>query len=258
MTTPITLPRELLPGLSWIGECIAQPWQGEILHAHDSVYLLCGEERSLLVDTGLPKDWSILCRQLDELYAAGVPPITHIFPTHVEAAHSGNIGRLALRYPDARICGDVRDYHLLFPHATPQLQPMTAGGSIDLGGTEFLILDAVIRDVPTSLWGYDTTKRTLFPGDGFAYMHVHREGHCGHTAEEVPELPFVEMALLMAEHALYWTRFTDVEPHIAELYDLLDRYPCDLVAPGHGLPMTDPASTIPKVVDGLRVKSAAA
>lgn len=249
---PHALPRELVPGLVWLGDCVGQQWEGELLHAHNSVYLVSGSERSLIVDSGLPADWAVIERQLDELEAAGVPPVTHLFPTHVEGAHAGNVGRLARRYPEAAIVGDVRDYHLIFPYAEHQLQPLRAGDEIDLGGSAFQLVEAVIRDVNTSLWGYDPARRTLFPGDGFAYMHVHRAGHCGHTAEEVPDLPFVAMSALMAEHALYWTRFTDVEPHIAALRELMRRYPCDIVAPGHGLPVTDPAATVPKIEQGLR------
>jgi flavorubredoxin len=62
------------------------------------------------------------------------------------------------------------------------------GATVDLGGDAvFEVLPAVIRDLRTSLWGYERSRRVLFPGDGFGYMHIHGADQCGRTAEEVPD-----------------------------------------------------------------------
>ncbi len=248
-------PRQLAEGVYWVTDCLAMEHDGETIHAYSSAYLVHGDDRSLVVDTGHPKDWPSIEAQLDRLQAAGVPPVEYLFPTHAEVPHAANLGRLLNKYPNAVAVGDIRDYHLFFPEFADRLRPMEEGARIELGGTEFLLLDAVIKDLVTSLWAYDTRSQTLFPGDGFAYMHHHQSDECWRTAEEVPDLPIPEFTALFSAYALYWTRFTDIEPHIAALDGLLDRYPTRVIAPGHGSPILEPADTIPRVKEGLRIGS---
>ena len=208
--------------------------EGETIHAYSSAYLVHGDERSLIVDTGHPKDWPRIEEQLDRLEVLGIPPVEYIFPTHAEVPHAANLGRLLNRYSAAVAVGDVRDYHLFFPEFADRLRPMTTGASLELGGTELLLLDPAIKDLVTSLWAYDTRSQTLFPGDGFAYMHHHQADECWRTAEEVPDLPIPAFTALFSAYALYWTRFTDIEPHIDALDALLAKYPTSVIAPGHG------------------------
>ena len=88
--------------------------------------------------------------------------------------------------PGRTVVGEVRDYHLDFPEYADRLVALPIGAEIDLGGTAMRICQSVIRDMPSTVWGFDTARRVLFPGDGFAYAHYHEAGHCGQTAEEAP------------------------------------------------------------------------
>ncbi len=248
-------PRTLVDGVHWLTDCLVMQHEGETIHAYSSAYLVEGDTRSLIVDTGHPKDWASIEAQLETLEAAGVPPVEHVFPTHAEVPHAANLGRVLDRYPDAVAVGDVRDYHLFFPEFADRFVAMESGEAIDLGGTQFCLIDAAIKDLVTSLWAYDTRSRTLFPSDGFAYMHHHHAGECWRTAEEVPNLPIPEFTALFSAYALYWTRFTDIEPHIDALDRLLEQYPTELIAPSHGSPVLDPAATLPRVKEGLRLGS---
>jgi flavorubredoxin len=250
-----TLPRELAPGLFWLGRCLEQPFlEGQVLHAYNSVFLIKGTERSLLLEAGFPADGPVLERQIAELLADGDAPLAYIVPTHPEVPHASGAGRLLERYPDAVLCGSVTDYHLIFPEIADRLLPCAPGDELDLGGRTFVFVEAIIKDLVNSIWGFDTGARVLFPGDGFAYMHHHDAGQCAHLAEEVPEMPFEQLAAIFAEYALYWTRFTDVEPMIARLEELLVERDVQIIAPTHGLPITDLARTVPLVRAGLRVR----
>jgi Metallo-beta-lactamase superfamily len=248
------LPRVLAPGVTWLGECLVLPYHDSLLHSHHSLYLISGESESLLVDTGHPKDWDTVNRQLDRLLAGGAPPIRYLFPTHAEVPHSANLGRLLTKFPEAQVYGDVRDYHLAFPGCEARLNPMQVGDSIDLGTTRFVFREAVVRDLVTSVWGYDVRSRTLFPGDGFGYMHHHAAGECGKLAEEIPGLPVQDLTALFTKIGLYWTHFTDMEPVIAQIDRMLasDEYPVDIVAAAHSSPIGDPEITVPKVKAGFR------
>jgi flavorubredoxin len=248
------LPRALASGLFWLGDCLAVPHDGELVHNYTSVFLVQGDKKSLIVDTGHQKDWAALQKQVDGLMAQGVPAIDYVFATHTEMPHAANLGRWLSKFPNAVAVGDVRDYHLVFPDFADRFVPLGVGDRIDLGGTEFVFLEAVIRDLVTSLWGYDTRRRALFPGDGFAYMHHHLAHECGYTAEELPDLPIPEFTAIFAEYALYWTRFTDMEPKIQQLEELLaGEDPVDIILPAHGCPILDPSLTVAKVKEGLRL-----
>jgi flavorubredoxin len=247
------LPRELAPGIVWIGSCLHQPTAERLLHTYNSCYLVSGERESMLVETGCAQELPITLAQLERVLAAGAPPLRWIFCTHQETPHSAGIGWLCERFPEVRIVGEVRDYHLYFPQYEDRLVPMPIGSEIDLGGTAMRICPSVIRDLTSTVWGFDTARRVLFPGDGFAYAHYHDAGHCGQTAEEAAELPIPAMTSLFAEAALYWTRFTDMRPYVRRLDEFIERDlgGVRLVAPTHGLPISDLAATMPRVRAGL-------
>jgi len=251
----VRVPRELAPGVFWLGGCTAAPFADRILHGYSSPFLVQGEDASLLVEAGHPAELWVVEQQLDMLRSRGGPPLRYVFATHQEPPHSSGIGRILRAYPEALLCGAVQDYHLVFPGLEDRFRPMAAGESIDLGGGEFKLVDAVIRDLATTLWGFDTTRHVLFPGDSFAHSHYHQAGQCQRTAEEVPELDIPDQTALFAELALYWTRFSDIEPYIDGLQRMLTELDVRLIAPAHGCPITDVAATVPKVFEGLRMGS---
>ncbi len=63
------------------------------------------------------------------------------------------------------------------------------------------------------------------------------------------------MTAVFAELALYWTRFSDMEPYIEHLDEVLEELKVELICPTHGLPITDFDATLPKIRDGLRLGS---
>ena len=128
---------------------------------------------------------------------------------------------------------------------------MEVGDEIDLGDRRFIAVEPVIRDLRTSLWGFDTGARALFPGDGFAYSHYHWDGHCGQVAEEATSLDLADVLGVFAERALFWTRFADMNIYSDRLEELLEELDVAVVAPSHGLPILDLAVTMPKVREGL-------
>jgi len=258
-TVAAVLPRELAPGVHWLGDCfVFPPHPGEELqHAYTSVYLVEGAERSLVVDTGNPRDWPAVERHLDERLAAGAPPVEWIFPTHVEVAHAGNTGRLLAKFPDARLVADLHDHHLVNPDLTDRFVHVRVGDRVDLGGRRFEFVDAVFRDLASTLWGYDTGAGVLFCGDGLGFGHYHAAEHCGRLTEEIPDLPIQELTGQFLEAALYWTRLKSAAPHIARLEQLIAiDLDVRLIAPAHGSPITDPGATVPRILEGLETLAA--
>ena len=245
------LPRELCPGVFWLGDCLEQHSKGKVYHGYNAAFLLVGSTASMLIETGHPKDFPVIEPQLEKILSAGAPPLKHLFLTHQETPHSGGLGRVLELYPDVTIHGDMADYHFAFPEYGDRLHSMEVGDRIDLGDREFVAVEPIIRDLRTSLWGFDTKERVLFPGDGFAYSHYHWDGHCGMTAEEAQSLDLAETSAVFAERALYWTKFADMNVYVDKLEDLVGELDVAMVAPTHGLPVTNIPVTLPKIRAGL-------
>jgi flavorubredoxin len=132
------------------------------------------------------------------------------------------------------------------------MRAMQEGDEIDLGGRTFMAVEPVIRDLRTTWWGFDTRERVLFPGDGFAYSHYHEDGHCGLVAEEAVSLDLPDVSSTFADLALFWTKFADMNVYCDRLDQLIARLGVKTIAPTHGLPITDVATTVPKVQAGLK------
>jgi len=253
---PNPLPREIAPGIFWLGECLEQRSRGRVYHSYNAAYLVVGETASLLVETGHPKDFLVIDSQLRGILSQpGRAPLRHLFLTHEETPHSGGLGRILRTWPDVTVHGDVSDYHLAFPEFASRLHWMREGDRIDLGGRAFVAVEPVIRDLRATWWGFDTGARALFPGDGFAYSHYHEDGHCGLLAEEAESLDLDDVSAVFAEKALFWTKFVDMEPYIERLSAQLKALDVRVVAPTHGLPIADVAATVPLVMKGLRYGS---
>lgn len=252
---PVRPPRELAPGLWWIGACLRQHPASSGLHACNSVYLVRGRHGAVLLEAGAPWDVDEIDARVEALLGPDTP-LLHVWISHQETPHAGGAGRLLARHPEATLRGDVRDMHLAFPEFEGRFEPMEVGDRIDLGDTEIVAVDALIRDLHSSQWAFDTRSRALFPGDGFSYSHHHRAGECGRVAEEVADLPIEEFTAIFAERALYWTQLSDIEPYVEGIERMIEELSVAVVGPTHGLPILDVPATLPKVLAGLRLGSA--
>ena len=51
------MPREIAPGVFWIGDCLAQRHKGKVYHGYNAAYLVAGTEASILIETGGAKQF---------------------------------------------------------------------------------------------------------------------------------------------------------------------------------------------------------
>lgn len=243
------LPRELVPGVFWFGRCLVV---NDASHVYHSSYLVVGTEHSAFIETGSTWDVDTILAQFSTV-ADSVPLPRYVFPTHSEMAHAGGVGALLERYPEATAHGDVSDLHLVFPEFEDRMHYANPGDRFDLGDTEIVVVESVFRDLVTSRWYFDTRRRILFTGDGFAYSHHHDAGACGRCAEEAPALDIGLGMARFAQAAFHWTRFVDIEPYVQRLGQLVfEELDAQLIAPTHGVPILNPRATMPAVEAGFR------
>lgn len=236
--------RDLGNGLYWLGSCNAHKMDGKMIHQHVSTFLVLGDEKAILVDTGHPKAWSDVEPYLDEVL--GDRQIDYLFPTHSEYPHAGNLGRLLKKYPKAQAYGDLRDFHLFHPTEAERLNIVQPGYELDLGGGRtFRFLEGILRDMPTTMWGWDSGTGTLFVSDGFCFTHEHEAGQCDLLASEMPSVPEPEQTKTINERALWWARYVDAKPFFARCAQQRAENPTRMIAPGHGNVIDQPDVIVP-------------
>jgi flavorubredoxin len=245
------LPRTVEPGLHWTGGCLTFDYDGEPIHSHMCSFLIVGEDKTLLVDTGHPAHAATVEKTLDDVL--GDRKLDYIFPTHTELPHAGNIPRWLAKYPETTIVGQTDDYRLFFPEwfAQGRFKKYEIGESVQLGEDhEFSFLEAIWRDLPNTLWGYDSRSQTIFPADGFAYTHHHNLGECAMLSEE-RDPPDHKQTVFINERALFWTRYVGMEASFKKIDDMLEKYPARMIAPAHGGVITNLENMVPLLKAGM-------
>jgi flavorubredoxin len=245
--------------VSWLGCCnmTTRYGNGKEMHIHRGNYLVVGTNGTLLVDTGTPPGFHVVCNQLDSLL--GDRPLDWVFPTHIEPAHAASLPQLLDHYPNARGIGDMRDAHLFFPAHAHRLDRVGVGDVLDLGGVTMHFLAPAFWDMPTTLWAYIPEDQVLFPADAFGYAHqmtadgdevetYHLAGQCALYSSELPGAVAPEQMSFLVQAAFYWSRHVDVEQNFERLAALFREHPTRFVAPSHGNVVSNPD----EIVDVMR------
>ena len=231
-------PREIAPRTYWFGCCLEVSEGTRILHNHNSCYLMVGDAATVLIDTAMPFGWKTLRGELAA--ALGGRPLDYVFPTHPEGPHMGNIGPLLDTYPDLRLIGDLRNYHLYYPRALDRMQTARAGDTLDLGGRRLNFVPAYVHDLPNTLWGHDPDEGILFVSDAYPYTHDHEVGQCALTSEELPSEIRPEDTSIVIGRALNWAHYVDAAGMLRELRRFFDTHAVNQIAPAHGGVITNP------------------
>ena len=71
------------------------------------------------------------------------------------------------------------------------------------------------------------------------------------VAEEAISLDLVDVCAVFQERALFWTTFVDMERYVERMEWQMRELGARLVAPSHGLPVTDLERTWPAIRKGL-------
>lgn len=231
-------PREIAPRTFWFGCCLEVSEGTKILHNHNSCFLMIGDKATVLIDTAMPFGWKTLRGELAQ--ALGGRQLDYVFPSHPEGPHMGNIGPLLETYPGLQIIGDLRNYHLYYPHAVHRFCDVRAGDALDLGGRVLEFIPAFIHDLPNTLWGYDPGEGILFVSDAYPYTHDHEVDQCSMTSEELPDEIRPEDTSIVIGRALNWAKYVDATGMLKELRRFLDTHEVNLIAPAHGGVITNP------------------
>lgn len=148
ISSVMTPAREIADGIWWFPSCLQVPIYGRPTHIHNAPYLIVGDEKTLLWGTGDATAWDDVAPEFERVLAGRT--LDYLVPSHPEIPHCGNVHRVLEAYPEVRMVGDVRDYHLFFPEYEDRCDSRPAGSELELGGKTVVLLNAIVRDLPSS------------------------------------------------------------------------------------------------------------
>ena len=221
--------RNITADLYQIGECV----DGEHGHEAVRVYVLVNNDRPILIDCGSHLHRTEVMNELENLLAGNTPE--YIFLTHSELPHSGNLHKIASKWPDIKVI--VSNIMLAYIEIAPvlplgQITAVTAGTTLELAGRTLQFVDALLKDQPGSQWIYDPKTSALFTGDGFGYYHP--ADACEYFSDEkeggIPEEYFREFHRT-AFRFLRWVIPERLNDDLDKAFRQLD---VKVVAPSHG------------------------
>jgi flavorubredoxin len=222
--------RHVTDDLYQIRETVSGANRSEVV----SVYLLLNDTQPILIDCGSHLHRDSIMAGLETLLDGRTPG--HIFLTHSELPHAGNITAVVQRWPNIHCL--VSNVMLPYIEVLPvlplnQITQVAAGTNIDIGGRKLEFVDALLKDQPGSQWIYDGRTQTLFTGDGFGY-HSHFQ-ESGHFSDEIPGGIRPEQFETFHYTAFRFLRWIKPERFNADLERLFQKRPVSIIAPIHGL-----------------------
>lgn len=218
--------RDVRSGVRWMG---AVDWDRRLFDSliplpdgtSYNAYLIEGTDKVALLDTVDPP-------MVDELLAqlADVPRIDYIVSHHAEQDHSGSIGHVLEKYPEAKVVVTPRAKDMLIDHlAIPEEAFLVVedGEQLALGGKTLTFIHTPWVHWPETMVTYLQEERILFSCDFFGShiatsdLYVTDEGRVKEAAKRY-------FAEIMAPF----------RPQIEKNLKKLESYDIEMIAPSHG------------------------
>lgn len=214
--------------LVWLNECFDHTEMSD-RHEHVGAYLLTGEERSVLIDSGSFYHRDSILGQLEDRTDAGPDAIVL---SHSDYPHSANIEDIRSTWNDVT---------LVASSGAPSSQGLSdaikcdIGGHMTVEGRTLDFIDPPLADRSHTTWIYDRDAQTLFTADGFG--HYHRPGACDFLSTDFENGIDPKNIYEFHRDTLVWLRYVDPESLRRVLTDILGTYDIRWIAPIHGNPI---------------------
>ncbi|MBN2380461.1 FprA family A-type flavoprotein [candidate division WOR-3 bacterium] len=229
------IPRKITEGIQWIG---AVDWDRRLFDSliplpdgtSYNAYLIQGNDKTVLVDSVDPSMTHILMSQLEK-----VPRIDYVISHHAEQDHSGAIGKVVEKYPEAKVvCTKKAKVMLIDLLLLPEDRFKTVEDSetVDIGGRILKFIHTPWVHWPETMVTWLEEDKILFSCDFFGShiattdLYVTDEGRVYEAAKRY----FSEIMM----------PFRTI---IADNLKKLEPYDIKMIAPSHG-PIYDKPSFI--------------
>lgn len=218
--------RKIRDGVYWLG---AIDWERRLFDSliplpdgtTYNAYLIEGTEKVALLDSVDPTMTHTLLEQL-----ADVPKIDYIVSHHAEQDHSGSIGAVLERFPEAKVVVTPRAKDMLVDLlALPENVFLTVddGQELSLGGRTLEFVYTPWVHWPETMVSYLKEEQILFSCDFFG-------SHLASSALYVTD----ECRVHESAKRYFAEIMTPFRPQIGKNLDKLSGYDIQLIAPSHG------------------------
>lgn len=218
--------RKIRDGIYWLG---AIDWERRLFDSliplpdgtTYNAYLVQGTEKVALIDTVDPTMSQALLEQL-----TSVPRVDYIVSHHAEQDHSGTIGSVLARFPEAKVVATPRGMDMLIDLlALPEEVFITVddGQELSLGGRTLRFLHTPWVHWPETMVSYLEEEKILFSCDFFGSHYASSDRYVAEEcrAHESAKRYFAEI-------------MTPFRPQIEKNLEKLESYDIQLIAPSHG------------------------
>jgi flavorubredoxin len=188
-----------------------------------NAYLIKGSQKTALIDTVDPPMTDVLFKNLEQL---GVKKIDYVIFNHAEPDHSGTIGGILEKYPEAKaVCTDKCKAILIdrFSVADDKFQVVGDKETISLGNRTLEFIHAPWVHWPETMLTYLREDKILFPCDLFASHLATTDLFVGDVGQEFE-----------AAKRFYAEIMMPFRQHIQKHLETLKNYKIDIIAPSHG------------------------
>ncbi len=186
-----------------------------------NAYLVCGSEKTALIDTVDPAKTDILMDQL-----ANVENISYIIAQHAEQDHAGSIPAVLAKYPSAQLVTSPKGKGLVSDHLhidEKRIIAVADGEALSLGDRTMRFIHTPWVHWPETMSSYLVEERILFTCDFFG-SHLATTDMYAHDTDRVYEAAKRYYAEIMMpfRHA------------IRNNLDKIGNLAVDIIAPSHG------------------------
>ncbi|MEA4888844.1 MAG: FprA family A-type flavoprotein [Clostridiaceae bacterium] len=194
-----------------------------------NAYLICGEQKTALIDAVDPEKVEVLLKNLRE---SGVDHIDYLIHLHTEQDHSGSSETVMRRFPMARIVANAKVKEMLQSHLhldPEQMITVGEGDTLDLGGKTLQFYMIPFAHWPDNYMAYLVEDRILFSSDLFGSHYATQKAFSTSSTEQ-----------RMAAKSYYSEIMMPFRSHIAKYTARVRALQPRLIAPAHGPVWYDP------------------
>ena len=140
---------------------------------------LIRDEKTAVMDTVDARATDLWLETLEAELAGTAPD--YLVVSHVEPDHSANVARLAAKYPEMKVVGNVKTFAFLanfFPGAISADRQVVVkeGDVLNLGSHTLHFVFAPMVHWPEVMVSYESSEKLLFSADGFGRFGVVADG----------------------------------------------------------------------------------
>lgn len=196
-----------------------------------NAYLICGSEKTVLLDTVEPSMTAVLMARLND-----VKNIDFIISHHTEQDHSGAIPHVLEKYKNAKVIATAKAKPMLVEHLHIQEERIITvndGETLSLGNKTLEFIHAPWVHWPETMFTYLREDKMLFTCDMFGSHLATSDifySEYGHVCDAIKRY-YAEVMMPF--------RIT-IRKHLEKL----GKYQIDMIAPSHGPIHKDPACVI--------------